>query len=104
MASTDVACGNSVNTVRRCAYGSIPLPFVLVVLVGADISLAISSGCRTNLLIRSTGGYRSAVCLRAGVPLILMLWLALFITLPLWYDFRFMPNRSNPFSNRLRIA
>ena len=87
MASTDVACGNSVNTVRRCAYGSIPLPFVLAVLFGANMSFATPFGNQTNLLILSTGGYRFADFLRAGVPLILILWLGFSITLPLWYGF-----------------
>lgn len=62
-----------------------PLPFVLAVLFGANMSFATPFGYQTNLLILSTGGYRFADFLRAGVPLILILWLGFSITLPLWY-------------------
>ena len=62
-----------------------PLPFVLAVLFGANMSFATPFGYQTNLLILSTGGYRFADFLRAGVPLILILWAGFSIVLPLWY-------------------
>lgn len=62
-----------------------PLPFVLAVLFGANMSFATPFGYQTNLLILSTGGYRFADFLRAGVPLILILWVGFSIVLPLWY-------------------
>jgi di/tricarboxylate transporter len=64
-----------------------PLPFVLAVLFGANMSFATPFGYQTNLLILSTGGYHFADFLRVGVPLILILWLGLSIMLPLWYGF-----------------
>ncbi|MGI9233665.1 MAG: SLC13 family permease [Woeseiaceae bacterium] len=65
--------------------GAEPLPFVLAVLFGANMSFATPFGYQTNLLILSTGGYRFADFLRAGVPLILILWIGFSILLPVWY-------------------
>jgi di/tricarboxylate transporter len=49
-----------------------PLPFVLAVLFGANMSL-------------STGGYRFADFLKVGIPLIVILWIGFSIVLPLLY-------------------
>jgi di/tricarboxylate transporter len=65
--------------------GAEPLPFVLAVLFGANMSFATPFGYQTNLLILSTGGYRFGDFLRAGVPLILILWVGFSIVLPVWY-------------------
>lgn len=62
-----------------------PLPFVLAVLFGANMSFATPFGYQTNLLILSTGGYRFADFLRAGIPLIVILWIGFSIALPLLY-------------------
>ncbi|MDH3304665.1 MAG: SLC13 family permease [Gammaproteobacteria bacterium] len=62
-----------------------PLPFVLAVLFGANMSFATPFGYQTNLLILSTGGYRFVDFLKAGIPLILILWIGFSIVLPLWY-------------------
>jgi di/tricarboxylate transporter len=66
--------------------GAEPLPFVLAVLFGANMSFATPFGYQTNLLILSTGGYRFTDFLRAGIPLILILWIGFSIVLPVWYD------------------
>ena len=63
-----------------------PLPFVLAVLFGANMSFATPFGYQTNLLILSTGGYRFADFLKVGVPLILILWVGFSIALPLMYS------------------
>jgi di/tricarboxylate transporter len=62
-----------------------PLPFVLAVLFGANMSFATPFGYQTNLLILSTGGYRFADFLKVGIPLIVILWLGFSIVLPLLY-------------------
>ena len=62
-----------------------PMPFVLAVLFGANMSFATPFGYQTNLLILSTGGYRFADFLRVGIPLILILWIGFSIVLPLLY-------------------
>lgn len=60
-----------------------PLPFVLAVLFGANMSFATPFGYQTNLLILSAGGYRFSDFLKVGIPLILILWLGFSIVLPL---------------------
>ena len=62
-----------------------PLPFVLAVLFGANMSFATPFGYQTNLLILSTGGYRFADFLKAGIPLIVILWIGFSIVLPVLY-------------------
>ena len=62
-----------------------PLPFVLAVLFGANMSFATPFGYQTNLLILSTGGYRFADFLKAGIPLIAILWIGFSIVLPILY-------------------
>ncbi len=62
-----------------------PMPFVLAVLFGANMSFATPFGYQTNLLILSTGGYRFADFLKVGIPLIVILWIGFSIVLPLLY-------------------
>ena len=62
-----------------------PMPFVLAVLFGANMSFATPFGYQTNLLILSTGGYNFADFLRVGIPLILLLWIGFSIVLPILY-------------------
>jgi len=62
-----------------------PLPFVLAVLFGANMSFATPFGYQTNLLILSTGGYHFADFLRVGIPLIVLLWIGFSIVLPMLY-------------------
>ena len=62
-----------------------PLPFVLAVLFGANMSFATPFGYQTNLLILSVGGYRFEDFLKAGIPLIVILWVGFSIVLPLLY-------------------
>lgn len=62
-----------------------PMPFVLAVLFGANMSFATPFGYQTNLLILSTGGYRFVDFLKAGIPLILILWAGFSVVLPALY-------------------
>ena len=63
-----------------------PMPFVLAVLFGANMSFATPFGYQTNLLILSAGGYRFSDFLRVGVPLAIIMWVGFSIVLPLLYD------------------
>jgi di/tricarboxylate transporter len=63
-----------------------PMPFVLAVLFGANMSFATPFGYQTNLLIMSAGGYSFSDFLRVGVPLALIMWVGFSIVLPLLYD------------------
>jgi di/tricarboxylate transporter len=62
-----------------------PLPFVLAVLFGANMSYLTPIGYQTNLLVMSAGGYRFSDFFRAGLPLQLILWLVLSFTIPRLY-------------------
>jgi len=62
-----------------------PLPFVLAVLFGANMSYATPIGYQTNLLILSAGGYKFSDFLRVGIPLTLLMWLGFSLVLPLLY-------------------
>jgi len=63
-----------------------PMPFVLAVLFGANMSFATPFGYQTNLLILSAGGYKFTDFLRVGVPLAVIMWVGFSIVLPLLYD------------------
>ena len=59
--------------------------FVLAVLFGANMSYATPMAYKTNLLVMNAGGYAFSDFVRIGVPLTLLMWLALSITLPILY-------------------
>ena len=61
--------------------GTEPLPFILAVLFGANMSYLTPIGYQTNLLVMSAGGYRFSDFFRIGLPLQIILWLVLSITL-----------------------
>ncbi len=52
-------------------------PFVLAVLFGANLSFVTPMAYQTNLLIMNAAGYRFGDFVKVGLPLALMLWLAL---------------------------
>ncbi len=63
-----------------------PIPFVLAVLFGANMSFATPFGYQTNLLILSAGGYKFSDFLRVGIPLTILMWLGFSFLLPFLYD------------------
>ncbi len=63
-----------------------PEPFVLGVLFASNMSYLTPMGYQTNLLVLSAGGYRFSDFLRIGIPLQLIVWLSLSVTMPLLYD------------------
>ena len=63
-----------------------PMPFVLAVLFGANMSFCTPFGYQTNLLIMSAGGYRFSDFLRVGTPLAIIMWLGFSFVLPMFYD------------------
>lgn len=65
--------------------GMDPLPFVLAVLFGANMSYLTPIGYQTNLLVMSAGSYHFSDFFRAGLPLQLILWLVLSVTLSWLY-------------------
>jgi di/tricarboxylate transporter len=64
-----------------------PEAFVLAVLFGANMSYATPMAYKTNLLVMNAGGYTFGDFVRIGVPLTLLMWLALSWLLPRLYGF-----------------
>jgi di/tricarboxylate transporter len=77
--------GTPIAVVVARELGSPEIPFVLAVLFGANMSYLTPIGYQTNLLVFSAGGYRFGDFFRAGIPLQIILWLALSIALPMLY-------------------
>ena len=50
------------------------------------MSFATAFGYKTNLLLLSAGGYKATDFLRAGIPLILIMWVGFSLILPFLYD------------------
>jgi di/tricarboxylate transporter len=61
--------------------------FVLAVLFGANMSYATPMAYKTNLLVMNAGGYTFGDFIRIGLPLTLIMWLALSWLLPRLYGF-----------------
>jgi di/tricarboxylate transporter len=66
--------------------GTDPVPFVLAVIFGANMSYATPFGYHDNLLIMGAGGYTFSDFMRVGLPLLLIMWLGYSIVLPMLYN------------------
>jgi di/tricarboxylate transporter len=89
---TEIVTNNAVAVIATpiamsiaAELGLAPLPFVLAVLFGANMSYLTPIGYQTNLLVMSAGGYKFSDFFRAGLPLQLLLWLVLSVTLSWLY-------------------
>lgn len=65
--------------------GLAPEPFVLAVMFGVNMGYATPMADNCNLLVYSAGGYSFGDFLRVGLPLTLIMWLALTWVLPQFY-------------------
>lgn len=63
-----------------------PIIFIVAVILAANCSFASPIGYVTNLLVMSPGRYQFADFIRAGTPLILLLWVTFSIFAPWYYD------------------
>lgn len=59
-------------------------PFVVAVILAANCSFATPIGYQTNLLVMGPGHYQFVDFIKAGVPLIFIIW-AVFTTIAPWY-------------------
>lgn len=66
--------------------GADPLPFAIAVAIAANCSFATPIGYQTNLLVMTPGHYRFGDFLRAGLPLVFVVWLAFSLFAPLYWD------------------
>ncbi len=62
-----------------------PVPFILAVLFGANMSYLTPIGYQTNLLVMGAGGYRFSDFFRGGLPLQILVWLAASFFLTIFY-------------------
>lgn len=65
--------------------GLAPEPFVLAAMFGVNMGFATPMADNCNLLVYSAGGYSFGDFLRVGLPLTLIMWLALTWVLPHFY-------------------
>jgi di/tricarboxylate transporter len=70
------------------ATGMNPMPFVIVVMIGASCGFATPIGYQTNLMVYGPGGYKFSDYLRVGIPLDLLVGLVTLIITPLVYPLR----------------
>jgi di/tricarboxylate transporter len=66
------------------SLGADVFPFALAVVFGASCSFATPIGYQTNLLVMGPGHYRFRDFVVAGLPLVILLWLAFSLFVP-WY-------------------
>jgi di/tricarboxylate transporter len=77
--------GTPVAVVMATTLGVDPRPFVLAVLFGCNLSFATPMGYQTNLLVMAAAGYRFNDFVRAGLPLVLLMWITLTYLLAVHY-------------------
>mgnify|MGYP005704082421 FL=1 len=61
-----------------------PTAFVIAVLFAANCSFATPMGYQTNLLVMAPGHYKFSDYLKAGLPLIFIIWIVFTFVVP-WY-------------------
>ncbi len=69
------------------SLGVDPRPFVVAVMFGASASFATPIGYQTNTLVYGPGGYRFTDFLRIGVPLNIVMMVAMSLLIPLLFPF-----------------
>ena len=67
-------------------FGAPLEPFVLAVLFGANLSFATALGSRPNLIVSTAGGYLARDFMRVGIPLTVLVWLAISLALVVRYS------------------
>ena len=77
--------GTPVAVVMATTLGVDPRPFVLAVLFGCNLSYATPMGYQTNLLVMAAAGYRFNDFMRAGLPLLFIMWVTLTYMLSRYY-------------------
>ncbi|MEM6811021.1 MAG: SLC13 family permease [Pseudomonadota bacterium] len=65
--------------------GADPIVFAITVIFAANCSFASPIGYKTNLLVMGPGSYRFADFVKAGVPLVLIIWIAYIFVAKFYY-------------------
>lgn len=63
-----------------------PEPFLACVIFAANASFATPIGYQTNLLVMGPGRYRFVDFVRAGIPLVVLVWLTFSLVAPWYYS------------------
>jgi di/tricarboxylate transporter len=79
--------GTPIAILIAAELGVAPEAFVLAVMFGANMGYATPIAYQTNVLIMNAGGYRFSDFLRVGIPLIIIMWLAFSVLLPMFFRF-----------------
>ncbi len=64
-----------------------PVPFVVAIIAGVNLSFATPMAYQTNLLVMHAGGYRFMDFVRVGLPLTLLMWLGYTLVIPRFFPF-----------------
>lgn len=67
--------------------GVAPEAFITCLIFAANCSFATPIGYQTNLIVMGPGHYRFSDFLRAGLPLVLIIWIAFTLIAPWYYSF-----------------
>ncbi|RFC65123.1 SLC13 family permease [Fulvimarina endophytica] len=65
--------------------GVSPMAFLACVIFAANASFATPIGYQTNLLVMGPGRYRFMDFIKAGLPLVILMWLCFTLVAPLYY-------------------
>lgn len=68
------------------AIGVPPEAFTLAVVFAANCSFASPLGYQTNILVMAPGGYRFMDFVRAGLPLVILMWVVFSFFVPWYYN------------------
>lgn len=83
--------GTPVAVSMATTLGLDPQPFVLAVLFGCNLCYATPMGYQTNLLVMSAAGYKFGDFVRAGLPLLILMWVTLSGLLAMQYPLSVTP-------------
>ena len=67
------------------SIGVDPMAFAVAVVIAASCSFATPIGYQTNLLVMAPGHYRFSDFLRAGIPLVVIVWLTFSLFAPIYF-------------------
>lgn len=77
---TPIAVNMAIN------LGSDPIVFAIAVIFAANCSFASPIGYKTNLLVMGPGNYRFRDFMKAGIPLVLVVWIAYILVAKFYYQ------------------
>lgn len=69
------------------AYGITPYAFVMAVALAASASFLTPIAHPANILVMGPGGYRFSDYVKAGLPILLLLWIAAVVLIPIFWPF-----------------